>query len=78
MQMRIDRVEKWGQIYEVEVDGGRVTAAKVHVKAHDKAGTWRRVKHPVTLARLTAAILGSAQACPHCGRMGAAPSGPSI
>ena len=56
-----------GRVYEVDLNPARdVVGARVYISAHDKEETWRRVKHPVTMARLQALIRPPAK-CPHCG-----------
>lgn len=56
--------------YSVAVDDdGKVVAARIRVKAHDKRETWRKLKHPVTLARLQA-IVDERAWCPACGSSG--------
>lgn len=44
-----------------------ILEAYVHVAAHDKAPTLRRVKHPKTLQRLTD-LLTPSEPCPTCGQ----------
>ena len=56
-----------GRRYWVEIDAERtLLSAQIEIHAHDKAMAARRVKHPVTLARLQALIRPPAR-CPHCG-----------
>ena len=44
-----------------------ILEAYVHIAAHDKAPTLRRVKHPKTLQRL-ANLLAPPAPCPTCGQ----------
>lgn len=69
--MTASRIGYWledaGRRYWVEVDRDRtLLEASIEVKPHDKAPTTRRLKHPVTLARLQA-LVRPASKCPHCG-----------
>jgi hypothetical protein len=60
-------VEDGGRRYCVNLDAARtVHAAWVQVAPHDKAPTMRRLKHPVTLARLQA-LVRQPKKCQHCG-----------
>jgi len=60
-------LEDAGRRYWVEVDRDRtLLQASIEVKPHDKVATTRRLKHPVTLARLQALVRPAAK-CPHCG-----------
>lgn len=58
-----------GKSYAVQLDPGTgaVLSAYIFVKPHDKVGTWRRLKHPATLARIQAAIK-PAEVCAACGQ----------
>lgn len=58
-----------GKTYAVQLDPdtGAVLSAYIFVKPHDKTETWRRLKHPATLARIQAAIK-PAEICEACGQ----------
>jgi hypothetical protein len=54
-------------MYAVKLDDARcLVEAHVMVEAHDKRPTWRKLKHPTTLARLQRLAVPLAP-CPTCG-----------
>ena len=50
-------------------DRDQIVEAMVHVQAHDKSPTDRKVVHKVTLAKLQAIVTPSGS-CPHCNGSG--------
>lgn len=63
----VKRIDRGDQVYIVDVDetSRMVTGARVHIAAHDKKPTWRRVNNVRTLEILGEMIFGSS--CPCCG-----------
>jgi len=60
-------VESGGRRYRVMVAlDYTVLRAEVEVTAHDKRPTLRRIRHPVTIARLQDMVRPAAK-CPTCG-----------